>query len=172
MEVCSILEACIRSTVDYQHIFTSQRDYERSGILLGVPVPCSLEALASFPNVIELMLVYLCDLLFSIRSLSESTTGCQMSDCLRQGLDCHWERGFSDLGHLGDGSGGFTVRISSLECLGGVPPGICSIVRFLALLPAFGFSCECIARIPKLLVKFEGIGSLLIEITGFLEFRR
>ena len=90
MEVCSILVACIRSTADYQHIFTSQRDYERSGILLRVPVPCSLKALASFPEVIELVLVYLRDFLLSIRSLSESTRGCQMSDCLREGLDCHW----------------------------------------------------------------------------------
>lgn len=68
--------------------------------------------------------------------------------------------------------GEFTVRISSLVCLGRVPPGICSFVRFLALFPALGFSRERIARILKLFVKFEGIGSLLIEITGFLEFRR
>lgn len=146
-------------------------NHERSGILLRVPVPCSLEALASFSNVIEFMLIYLCDLLLSIRSLSESTRRCQMSYCLRKGLDCHWGARIQCFSSSWSGKSEITVRISTLVCLGRVPPSICSFVRFLALFPAFGFPCEGIPRILKLFVKFKGIGSLLIEITGFLEFR-
>jgi hypothetical protein len=63
--------------------------YERSGVLLGIPVPCSLEAFTSLPKVAEFMLIYLRDLFLSVRSLTESTGSCQVGDCLRQSLDSH-----------------------------------------------------------------------------------
>lgn len=64
--------------------------YSRSRILLRVPLGGTLEALAGFTQVVELLQVDLANLLLAVGSLPEATSLGQVRDCMRKSLhgDC------------------------------------------------------------------------------------
>jgi hypothetical protein len=62
-----------------------------------------------------------------------------------------------------------TVGETALVCLGGIPPGVRSVVGLFALLPALGLAGMSISGLTKELVDLERVGSLLIKVASFLK---